>query len=178
MPAGTENRSGKPVRRSPDGGRSSENRGTECDALASNAITEVKTSRPRPGYLGEETTVSEPKPSAPPAAETAPQKAAVIRKLEAAKETAHERLMRKHLPAWVISGAVNIGVVALAMLVMPREATPQHAGKVVATSIEKDEDTPEKDLTNEDPGLQSNLEAALPEIDRIEKTTVDAAETK
>jgi hypothetical protein len=33
------------------------------------------------------------------------------------------------------------------------------------------------DLVNEDPGLQSNLEAALPAIDRIDKQTVDAAVT-
>jgi cell division protein FtsW (lipid II flippase) len=44
-------------------------------------------------------------------ADATPPKGPVIRKLEAAKETSHERLMRKHLPAWVISGAVNIGVV-------------------------------------------------------------------
>jgi hypothetical protein len=105
-------------------------------------------------------------------------KGPVIRKLEAAKETAHERLMRKHLPAWVISGAVNVGVVALAMILMPRDAMPKQPEKVVTTSLDKtDDDTPEKDLTNEDPGLQSNLEAALPEIERIDQTTVDAVVT-
>jgi hypothetical protein len=122
--------------------------------------------------------VSEQK-ATPDAATAAPPKGPVIRKLEAARETAQERLLRKHLPAWVISGAVNVGVVALAMVLMPNEATPKQTEKVVTTSLDKDEqDTPDKDLTNEDPGLQSNLEAALPELERIDQATVDAVETK
>ena len=36
------------------------------------------------------------------------------------------------MPAWVISGAVNIGVVALAMLLMPRDASSKPTDKVVA----------------------------------------------
>lgn len=39
-------------------------------------------------------------------------------------------------------------------------------------------ETPEKDLTNEDPGLQANLEAALPDLRRVDKQTVDAAVTQ
>ena len=36
----------------------------------------------------------------------------------------------------------------------------------------------EKDLTNEDLGLQSNLESALPDLERVDKQTVDAVVTK
>jgi len=115
-----------------------------------------------------------------PPAETAPPKpipsGAVIRRLESATETPQERLLKKHLPAWVISGAVNIGLVGCLLLV-PQTPPARATDKVVATSVEKEESPPEQNLTNEDPGLQSNVEAALPEFQRIEEKTVDAAET-
>jgi len=118
------------------------------------------------------------KPPAETAAKAEAPKGAVIRRIEAAKETPQERFMRKHLPAWVISGAVNIGIIALLMLIFGGpDTTARPPEKVVATSVEKEDDPPEQDLTNEDPGLQSNLEAALPELDRIDKQTVDAAVT-
>jgi len=102
--------------------------------------------------------------------------AAVIRRLEAASETAHERLIKKHLPAWVISGAVNIGLVACLLLV-PQTPPAKATDKVVATSVEKEETPPAENLVNEDPGLQSNLEAALPDLQRVDEKTVDAAVT-
>lgn len=40
------------------------------------------------------------------------------------------------------------------------------------------DDTPEIDLTCEDPGVASNLEAALPETERIDKQMVEAATTQ
>jgi hypothetical protein len=103
--------------------------------------------------------------------------ASVIRLLEAAHETGHERFMKKHLPAWVISGAVNVGIIALLLMFGNRSASTKPPEKIVSTSVEKEEEQPDKDLTNEDPGLQSNLEAALPEIDRVDKQTVDAVVT-
>lgn len=120
--------------------------------------------------------MNDPKPTTAPAGEAA--KGAVIRKLEAARETSQERLMRKHLPAWVISGAVNIGVIAIMMLLLGgRPADGKQPEKVVATSVEKEDEQPDKDLTNEDAGLQSNLEAALPDLERVDKQTVDAVVT-
>jgi len=104
--------------------------------------------------------------------------AAVIRRLEASEETSQERLMKKHVPAWVISGAVHVGLIAIMILLFgTKGASAKPAEKVVTTTVEKEEEEPEKDLTNEDPGLQSNLEAALPEIERVDKATVDAAVT-
>jgi len=123
-----------------------------------------------------------PAPAETPAAKgTSPQaqpQGSVIRHLEASKETAHERLMKKHLPAWVISGAVNLGIVSLGLLFGGRAVATKPAEKIVTTSVEKDEEAPEKDLTNEDPGLQSNLESAIPDIERVDKATVDAAVTQ
>lgn len=119
----------------------------------------------------------------PPADTTAAKPAgapggAVIRRLEAAEETSHERLVRKHVPAWVISGAIHVGLIAILILVFgARMASTKPPEKIVATSVEKEDDPPEKDLTNEDLGLQSNLEAALPDIERVDQRTVDAAVT-
>jgi hypothetical protein len=121
--------------------------------------------------------VSDNKPT-PPATEPAP-KGAVIRRTEAAEETAHERLVRKHVPAWVISGAVHVGLIAVMILLFgARAASTKPPEKVVSTSVEKDPDPPAEDLTNEDLGLQADLEAALPELERVDKQTVDAAVTQ
>jgi hypothetical protein len=108
----------------------------------------------------------------------AAQKGAVIRRLEAARETAQERLMKKHLPAWVISGAVNVGIIALLMLVLNnRGATAKPPERIVATSVEKEEEDTPENLTNDDLGIQANLESALPDLDRVDKQTVDAVVT-
>ncbi len=110
------------------------------------------------------------KPAAP--------KEAVIRLLEAAEETAQERLIKKHVPAWVVSGAVHVAVIALAILLLgSRSAETKPTEKVVMTTAEAADEPEDKNLTNEDPGLDSKIEAALPEIDRLDKATVDAAET-
>jgi hypothetical protein len=97
--------------------------------------------------------------------------------VESAAETAHERLIKKHLPAWVISGAINIGLVSC-LLLIPQTPPVKATNKVVSTSIEREQTLPETNLTTEDPGLQSNLEAALPELQRVEEKTVDAAITE
>jgi hypothetical protein len=120
-------------------------------------------------------TVTQPVETATPKAPPPPQ-AVVIRRLESAAETAHERLIKKHLPAWVISGAINIGLVAC-LLLIPQSPPVKATDKVVSTSVEKEDTPPETNLTTEDPGLQSNLDAALPELQRVEEKTVDAAVT-
>jgi hypothetical protein len=105
-------------------------------------------------------------------------KGAVIRVVEAATETAHDRLMKKHLPAWVISGAVNIGLVAILLLLGARTPDAKATDVIISTSVAKEEEPPNENLTNEDPGIQSNIEAALPEIKRLDEATVDAAVTQ
>ncbi|MCE9566710.1 MAG: terpene cyclase/mutase family protein [Planctomycetes bacterium] len=103
---------------------------------------------------------------------------AVIRRYESSEETAQERLLKKHVPAWVISGAVHVALIAVLILLFGgRGVTARPTEMVVSTAVESEEDPPEMDLTNEDPGLQSNIEAALPEIERIDQQTVDAAVT-
>src|SRR5262245_19755618 len=48
---------------------------------------------------------------------------------------------------------------------------------VLQTTAEKTEEPEDKNLTNEDPGLDSKIEAALPELDRLAEQTVDNAVT-
>jgi hypothetical protein len=125
--------------------------------------------------------VSDKNASAPAAANGKPggAAAAVIRRTEAAEETPQERLMKKHVPAWVVSGAVHVAVIALMILVLGTRVTPIKATeKVLDTHAEKTEEPEEKNLTNEDPGLDSKIEAALPEIERLDKATVDAKVTE
>jgi hypothetical protein len=124
--------------------------------------------------------VSDKNANAPAAANGKPggAAAAVIRRTEAAEETPQERLMKKHVPAWVVSGAVHVAVIAMMILVLgTRVTTAKPTEKVLATTAEKTEEPEEKNLTNEDPGLDSKIEAALPEIERLDKATVDAAVT-
>ena len=105
--------------------------------------------------------------------------AAVIRRLEAAEETSQERLVKKHVPAWVISGAIHVAIIALAILVLgARKADTKQPDKIIATTAEKAEEMDEKDLTNEDPGLDTNLSAALPEIQREDEKTAEGIVTQ
>ena len=116
----------------------------------------------------------------PPADNGQPAKpaAAVIRRLEGAEESPHDRLMKKHVPAWVISGAVHVAFIALLILIFGRGGKEEVASaKILNTSVEKPEDVPDKDLNNEDLGLQTDLAAALPNIEREDKANVQAAET-
>ncbi|HEY3787382.1 MAG TPA: prenyltransferase/squalene oxidase repeat-containing protein, partial [Urbifossiella sp.] len=100
--------------------------------------------------------------------------ATVIRRIGGSEETAQERLVKKHLPAWVASGAVHL-VVALALFFMfgGRTVEAQQSTKVLDTTAEKEPEDNSKDLTQEDPGLESNLDAAVPDLERIAEKTVD-----
>jgi hypothetical protein len=101
--------------------------------------------------------------------------AAVIRRMEAAEETVQERVIKKHIPAWVVSGAVHVVVVALLVLLLGGRSEPELASaKVINTTAEKTTEEEDPNLTNEDPGLDTRIEAALPEIERLDKTTVDS----
>ena len=113
-------------------------------------------------------------PAAAPAAAGAGG-AAVIRRMEASEESSQERLIKKHVPAWVVSGAIHVAVIALMILFLgSRSGIAKPAEKVIQTQAEKADEPKDENLLNDDPGLDSNLEAALPEIDRLDKQTVDA----
>jgi len=104
--------------------------------------------------------------------------AAVIRRMDAAEETTQERLIKKHVPAWVVSGAIHVVIIALMIVFLGgRTGEIKSSEKVLATTAEKTDEPEDQDLTNEDPGLDSKIEAALPEIERVDAQTVDAAVT-
>jgi hypothetical protein len=110
---------------------------------------------------------------------TTADKAAVIRQLKAAEETSQERLVKKHVPAWVVSGAVHVGVIALAILFFGgRNTSATPTDKIVNTTAEKTDEPEEKNLTNDDPGLDSNIASAIPEITRLDEKTVDSVVTQ
>ncbi|HEV3384505.1 MAG TPA: prenyltransferase/squalene oxidase repeat-containing protein, partial [Gemmata sp.] len=117
-------------------------------------------------------------PAGPAPAKGASAPGAVIRIVEAAKETGQERLLKKHLPSWVISGAVNIGVIALLILFGNRTLSSKSVDKILNTALENEEEQPKEDLTNEDFGLDPEKISALPEIKRLDQATVDAAESQ
>ena len=101
-------------------------------------------------------------------------KEAVIRRLESAEETAQERFIKKYVPAWLVSGAVHVSVLALALLFFGlRKVETKEPDKPINTTAEKAEEPPEPNLTNDDLGVDSNIEAALPEIERLDQQTVD-----
>ena len=61
------------------------------------------------------------------------------------------------------------------LLLIPQTPPVKATDKVVSTAVQKEESPPPANLTTEDPGLQSNLDAALPDTQRVEEKTVDAA---
>jgi hypothetical protein len=110
-----------------------------------------------------------------PPAKPAAAGGAVIRRVGGVEETAAERLVTRHLPAWVVSGLVHLGVIFLAWLLFSGVAPDaKKTDKILATTVEKEPEEPVKDLTNEDPGFESNIASALPEIDKLAEKTADA----
>jgi hypothetical protein len=112
-----------------------------------------------------------------PNAEPADAKAgpSVIRLVQGAEETAQERLLKKQVPAWVISGAFHV-VVLIALIVIGRmQPTRAEAPQTIQEAVldKPPEEDKTLDLTNPDKGLDSELANALP-VDRVEDVTVDA----
>jgi len=126
-------------------------------------------------------TVSTPTPPTPPKAAPAPAAAgaAVIRRIGGVEETASDRLVSRHLPAWVVSGLVHLSVILGLWLVFgfrPPEAPA--ASKLISATADKEPEEAPKDLTNEDQGFDPTVPAAIPEIERLTERTVEAVVTE
>jgi hypothetical protein len=117
-------------------------------------------------------TPTDPKPSANsrPAPAGGP---AVIRRVGGVEETTHDRLVNRHLPAWVVSGLVHLGIIGLAFLIFGfRSPDTRSTDKIIGATVEKEFEEKDKDLTIEDIGFD-NHEAAIPDIEReTDKTSV------
>lgn len=100
--------------------------------------------------------------------------AAVIRRMDPAEETPQERLIKKHVPAWVVSGAVHVAVIALMILLLgERTAATKPTQAVLQTTAEKTDEPEDPNLVNEDLGFDPRIEATLPDIERLDQKTVD-----
>ncbi|MBX9580364.1 MAG: terpene cyclase/mutase family protein [Gemmataceae bacterium] len=112
-------------------------------------------------------------PPRPPVTETGrPDRAPVIRRMGGVGET--DRLLTRHLPAWVASGLLNFGLIALAWLVFGFQPAPvKTAEKVLTTSVEREREEVVQNLENEDTGFDSSIPAALPDIEKVAEQTVD-----
>ncbi|AWM41366.1 hypothetical protein GobsT_76000 [Gemmata obscuriglobus] len=101
-------------------------------------------------------------------------KEAVIRRVEFAEETAQERFLMKYVPACLMSGAIHAGVLGLAILFFGfRTAETKQPDKPLTTTAEKSDEPEQLNLTTDDLGVDSKIESALPEIDRLDTKTVD-----
>ncbi|MBY0459322.1 MAG: terpene cyclase/mutase family protein, partial [Gemmataceae bacterium] len=105
---------------------------------------------------------------------------AVIRLVEATEETTQERLVNKHLPAWVVSGGVHVALIALAILVLgfKKENARANTDPLLNTVAENVDEPKDPNLTNDDIGLNSDLPASLPDITRIDQETINAQVTE
>jgi hypothetical protein len=101
--------------------------------------------------------------------------AAVIRKLQSAGESSHQRLVRKHIPAWVASGAVHValvGALLAADAVVARPAPPPaSAQELLVVTDDKPPEEPKQDLTETTVGFDPAISAAI-EAERLEDVNV------
>jgi hypothetical protein len=101
----------------------------------------------------------------------------VIRRVEVAEEEASSRMLNRHLPAWVISGALHVLIIGFMLLVLsgPKEAEAKN-NDLVTTQVEEPKED-EKNLTNEDVGFDPDLATAT-DAKREEAVNVDAPATE
>lgn len=101
--------------------------------------------------------------------------AAVIRKLQSAEESAHQRLVRKHIPAWVASGAVHVALVGALLAVdtvVARPATGQPSTQeLLVVTDDQPAEEPEQDLTEPTLGFDPSVPAAI-EHERLDDVNV------
>ncbi len=114
------------------------------------------------------------RPSAPTGGPSAAQ--AVIRRVQGAEETAKQRLVRKHLPAWVGSGVFHVMLVVAMIcadkLMAKPPAPPQSLAEL--TVVAQTEDKPvDVDLTNPDIGIDPEIIPANDKAQDLAAVNVD-----
>lgn len=100
----------------------------------------------------------------------------VIRVVRGASETPTQRLLRKHVPAWVASGGVHVllvGTLLAASILFARPpAGPPSDDQLVVLADDKNADEKEPNLTEEAIGLDPDLPPAV-EADRLDQVNVE-----
>lgn len=103
-------------------------------------------------------------------------KNAVIRKLTGTEESPQQRLLKKHIPAWVISGAVHVALITTLIVVDKLFAKPPKPpasdDQITVVADDKDQDTKQPDLTNPDLGFDPDIPAAV-QNDNLQDVNVD-----
>ena len=106
-----------------------------------------------------------------------PAQPAVIRKLQGASESSRQRLVRKHLPAWVISGAAHVALIGTLIALdtfMPKAAaTPKPPDELTVVTDKEIQEEVKVDLTNPDLGLDPELPSTI-EVPNIAEQNVVA----
>jgi hypothetical protein len=97
----------------------------------------------------------------------------VIRRLVVAEEDRRERLFKRQVPAWTISGAIHVVLVGVFVLFfsLGEDTRAKSDDKVVTTAVE-DPKIPEENLTNPDQGFDADLKTAT-DAEREEKENVE-----
>jgi hypothetical protein len=99
--------------------------------------------------------------------------APVIRRVEVAEEDVSSRVLNRHVPAWVISGAIHVVVIgSLVGFMSGPQDTKAKESDLVTTQVDEPKEE-QKNLTNDDVGFDPDLAAAT-NADREEKVNVDA----
>lgn len=100
--------------------------------------------------------------------------APVIRRLAVAEESSGALLLKRQMPAFVISGLIHVVLITGFLLFYPEPKDNDVSAKEAPTVTQMDEVVPpEVDLTNPDQGLDSDLEATV-EVDKQADVNVDA----
>ena len=89
---------------------------------------------------------------------------AVIHAIEGPRETPTERLLKRHVPAWVVSGAVHVALVAVLIAIdtlAPSTAEAQSSQELIVVPDDAAADDKQPILTNPDIGLDAELPAAV-----------------
>ena len=112
--------------------------------------------------------------AAPPAK---PARAPVIDLTPSASESRADRLIKKQIPAWIVSGVVHVAligslIVADGFMGKPPAEAPSDQLLTVVSAEEKDK--PDADLTNPDLGIDATIPAAV-EAENIANLNVETA---
>lgn len=113
--------------------------------------------------------------AAPAAKPTAPAGPSLIQRLHGTEESFQDRMLKKHVPAWVVSGAVHAVILAIMILIgrMGTAQEPTSSELIRAVVDAPTDEEKQKDLTNVDIGLESDLKSVAPN-DNQKDLNVDA----
>ncbi|MSR53766.1 MAG: hypothetical protein EXS09_10820 [Gemmataceae bacterium] len=107
----------------------------------------------------------------------APKGAPVIRQVEVAGEDMGSRVLNRHIPAWVISGAIHVVVIGFLVIFMSGgNEIAANPNDLTTTQVE-DPKEDDKNLTNEEVGFDPDLAAAT-DAKREENVNVEAPATE